>query len=124
MAFQHGIRTKQIETSIKTPVTAGSGIAFVVGTSPIQAVNGKVNEPIMCNSYAEDAEEGSMALLNVISNLRYNFLKDEELNQQFRLVPPLESIIYPDDTRPYYLGEMMTIWTLPPVEREVNFNGY
>ncbi|MDU6546232.1 phage tail protein [Anaerococcus vaginalis] len=61
MAFQHGIRTKQIETSIKTPVTAGSGIAFVVGTSPIQAVNGKVNEPIMCNSYAE-----------AVKNLGYN----------------------------------------------------
>ncbi len=61
MAFQHGIRTKQIETSIKTPVTAGSGIAFVVGTSPIQAVNGKVNEPIMCNSYVE-----------AVKNLGYN----------------------------------------------------
>lgn len=79
---------------------------------------------IIVATYAEDAEEGSMALLNIISKLRYNFLKDEEINQQFRLVPPLEHIIYPDDTRPYYLGEMMTIWTLPPIQREVNFNGY
>lgn len=53
MAYFHGIRTKQIETSISTPVTAGSGIAFIVGTSPVQAVNGQVNEPIMANSYAE-----------------------------------------------------------------------
>lgn len=53
MAYFHGIRTKQIETSISTPVTAGSGIAFIVGTSPVQAVNGQVNEPIMSNSYAE-----------------------------------------------------------------------
>lgn len=61
MAYNHGIRTKQIETSISTPVTAGSGIAFIVGTSPVQAVNGKVNEPIMCNSYAE-----------AVKNLGYN----------------------------------------------------
>lgn len=61
MAYQHGIRTKQIETSISTPVTAGSGIAFVVGTAPVQAVNGAVNEPIMCNSYAE-----------AVKNLGYN----------------------------------------------------
>ena len=53
MAYNHGIRTKQIETSISTPVVAGSGIAFVVGTAPVQAVKGTVNEPIMCNSYAE-----------------------------------------------------------------------
>lgn len=53
MAFNHGIRTKQIETSISTPVAAGSGIPFVVGTAPIQAIKGAVNEPIMCNSYAE-----------------------------------------------------------------------
>lgn len=53
MAYFHGIRTKQIETSISTPVTTGSGIAFIVGTSPVQAVNGQVNEPIMANSYAE-----------------------------------------------------------------------
>lgn len=92
--------------------------------TPGEETEAQASIRIIVATYAEDAEEGSMALLNVISNLRYNFLKDEELNQQFRLVPPLESIIYPDDTRPYYLGEMMTIWTLPPVEREVNFNGY
>lgn len=61
MAYFHGIRTKQIETSISTPVTAGSGIAFIVGTSPVQAVNGQVNEPIMANSYAE-----------AVKNLGYN----------------------------------------------------
>ena len=92
--------------------------------TPGEETEAQASIRIIVATYAEDAEEGSMALLNVISNLRYNFLKDEELNQQFRLVLPLESIIYPDDTRPYYLGEMMTIWTLPPVEREVNFNGY
>lgn len=79
---------------------------------------------IVIATYAEDAEEGTMALLNIISCLRYNFLKDSEIAGQFRLISPLESIIYPDDTRPYYLGEMMTLWTLPPIEREVKFYDY
>ncbi len=79
---------------------------------------------IIIATYAEDAQEGNMALLNVISELRYNFLKDSEIGGQFRLIPPLESIIYPDDTRPYYLGEIMTMWTLPTIEREVKLDDY
>lgn len=57
MSYQHGIRSKQVETSIQTPVTAGSGIPFVVGAAPVQAVKGKTNEPIMCNSYAEAVKQ-------------------------------------------------------------------
>jgi len=53
MAYFHGARAGQKDTSISTPVTAGSGIAFVVGTSPIHIVDGQVNEPIMCMSYGE-----------------------------------------------------------------------
>lgn len=70
-------------------------------------------------TYAEDAEEGGMALLNVISRIRYNLLKDRLIAGQFELDTPLETIIYPDDTRPYYLGEIMTNWSIPSIEREV-----
>lgn len=82
------------------------------------------NIRIIVATYGEDAEEGAMALLNVISTLRINFLKDQEIGRQFRLIHPLESIIYPEDTRPYYLGEMMTTWTLPKIEREIITNAY
>lgn len=63
--FYHGVRTRQVQTSISTPVTAASGVTFVVGTSPVQ-VNGStkpegggllmfknVNEPIMGMNNAE-----------------------------------------------------------------------
>ena len=30
------------------------------------------------------------------------------------------SCAYPDDTAPYFVGEMISTWILPPVEREVN----
>lgn len=53
MAFYHGIKTRQVETSISTPVTAGSGVAFVVGTAPVHTVGGQVNAPIMALTYEE-----------------------------------------------------------------------
>ncbi len=49
----HGVKTSQVATSISTPVVAGSGITFVVGTAPVHIVGGKVNYPIMANNYAE-----------------------------------------------------------------------
>lgn len=49
----HGVSTGKKTTSVSTPVTAASGIHFVVGAAPVQMVNGKVNEVIMAQSYTE-----------------------------------------------------------------------
>ena len=41
----------------------------------------------------------------------------------------LESLVYPDNTAPYYAGEMISVWKLPIIERKVpyaqehNWNG-
>ncbi len=52
--IKHGVYTRQLDTSLSTPVVASCGIPFVVGTAPIHtAEDGKVNEPILCYSYAE-----------------------------------------------------------------------
>ena len=51
--YFHGVSTRQVDTSVSTPVTAGSGLAFVVGAAPAHTVGGAVNDPIMCQSYAE-----------------------------------------------------------------------
>lgn len=51
--YFHGVSTRQVDTSVSTPVTADSGVAFVVGAAPVHAVGGAVNDPIMCQSYAE-----------------------------------------------------------------------
>lgn len=53
MAFYHGVSTRQADTSVSTPVTADSGIAFIVGAAPVQTVGGKANEPVMCMNYGE-----------------------------------------------------------------------
>ena len=51
--YFHGVSTRQVDTSVSTPVTADSGLAFVVGAAPVHTVGGAVNDPIMCQSYAE-----------------------------------------------------------------------
>ena len=53
MAYYHGAKSRQKDTSISTPVTASSGVAFIVGTAPVHIVDGVANEPIMAMSYGE-----------------------------------------------------------------------
>ena len=63
MGYYHGISTRQVATSISTPVTAASGVTFVVGTAPVHMLGTgsadgsgayiNVNVPIVCNNYNE-----------------------------------------------------------------------
>lgn len=79
MAFYHGVSTRKEETSISTPVTAGAGIAFAVGTAPVHTVGGKVNVPVMANNYAE-----AVAALGFSDNWG-EFTLCEVLYSQFQL---------------------------------------
>lgn len=49
----HGINAKKTDSGVITPAVVDSGIHFVVGTAPVHAVNGKVNEVVMASSYKE-----------------------------------------------------------------------
>ena len=51
--YYHGVSTRQVDTSLSTPVTADCGVAFVVGAAPVHTVGGPVNEPVMVQNYAE-----------------------------------------------------------------------
>lgn len=59
MAYYHGVSTRQVTTSVSTPITAASGVTFVVGTAPVHILGAdgaaykNVNTPVMCNSYNE-----------------------------------------------------------------------
>lgn len=69
--YFHGVSTRQNDTSISTPVTADSGIAFVVGAAPGHTVDGAPNDPIMCQSYAEAvAALGYMVTKGIMSVVR------------------------------------------------------
>lgn len=71
--------------------------------------------------YAEDEQEGSLMLLNLMERLRISLLRELTLNRQFQLdrKAGLETLVYPDDTAPYFIGEMSSTWIMPPVQIEV-----
>lgn len=73
--------------------------------------------------YSDDEEEGGMILLNLMERVRIALLRQRVIGDQFTLDldAKLETLCYPDDTAPYYAGEMISVWKIPTVEREVNF---
>lgn len=75
--------------------------------------------------YCEDEQEGAMNLLEVMERVRIDLLEMVFLNNQFMLdtTVGIETTIYNDNTAPFYIGEMVTTWQVPPVKRKVTFYG-
>lgn len=71
--------------------------------------------------YHDNEQEGSLALLNLMERLRIELLRKVVIGNQFRLdlEAGLETLVYPDDTAPFFAGEIVSTWKLPAVEREV-----
>jgi hypothetical protein len=71
--------------------------------------------------YNDNEEEGGLMLLNLMERLRIRLLRQVIIGNQFQLdlTAGLETFIYPDDTAPYYAGEMVSTWKLPAIKREV-----
>lgn len=73
--------------------------------------------------YNPDEQEGGMTLLNLMEELRVALLMFPILDQVFELdiKEGVSQVVYPETgergTAPYYLGEMVTTWKLPPVRR-------
>lgn len=74
---------------------------------------------IVVATYSENGEDGALCVLNILTRIRIALLRDGVIAERFMLKPPLEMIVYPDSTPPYYLGEMMTEWRMPIIESEV-----
>ena len=71
--------------------------------------------------YNNDEQEGAMMLLNLIERLRIDLMKSVVIGEQFilDLQSGIEYLIYPDNTAPYFSGEMVSVWEIPAVKREV-----
>lgn len=71
--------------------------------------------------FNDNEEEGALMLVNLMERLRIHLLRQVVIGDQFQLdlVAGLESMVYPDDTAPYYAGEMVSTWILPAIQREV-----
>lgn len=80
----------------------------------------RCNVRIVTGVYCENDSEGALHVLNIITRLRMDLLKQRVIGDQFTLQTPLEYLVYPDtDTAPFYFGEMMTVWEMPTIQREV-----
>ncbi len=71
--------------------------------------------------YNKDEEEGAISLLNVMETVRMELMKRVLIGKCFKLDTDagVESLVYPEETAPYYVGEMMCTVFVPPTEREV-----
>ncbi|GHU42206.1 hypothetical protein FACS1894111_05740 [Clostridia bacterium] len=98
-------------------------LQLITGTDtqePGQQEDSETKVRIIIATYSENDSEGALDVLNLISRIRIALLKAGEVGQQFLLRKPLEYLVYPDDTRPYFFGEIMSIWEMPTIKREVN----
>lgn len=70
-------------------------------------------------TYSQDGQRGPLQLLNLIERIRERLEKETIIGGRFVLQRPFEYLIYQDTDPPYYIGEIMTRWSIPTIEREV-----
>jgi len=75
----------------------------------------------ICCVYSADEQEGGLMLLNLMERMRIALLRTTIIGNRFQLdmEAGVECLVYPDDTAPYFVGEMVTNWRVPSIEREV-----
>lgn len=76
--------------------------------------------------YCEDEQDGAIMLLNVMDRVQERLLKSVQVGKYFELDvhEPLEGFVYPNDTAPFFAGEMIGTFKRTGIEREVNFNEF
>lgn len=78
--------------------------------------------------YHRSEQEGKLALLTMMERMRIALLESVVIGKQFQLDldAGVETLIYPGNPSqttmsPFYLGEMITTWKLPVIERKVPY---
>lgn len=73
--------------------------------------------------YHPNSQEGPLALLGLIERVRLALWRQRIIGEQFILdmKAGVDYLIYDKQLPPFYAGEMVTVWKLPPVEREVKY---
>lgn len=103
-------------------------LQFLTGTdkqTPGQERECQCKIRIVAATYSEDEGIGAYDVLNVLTRIRTALLSSGIVGEQFLLKMDddnqLEYIVYTENTAPYYIGEMITTWELPAIERIVNY---
>ena len=66
---------------------------------------------IICVTFSEDKNENYMQCLSL--------LEDVVVDKHYSCQMPIETIIYDENMELYQVGELMTIWELPQIHRNV-----
>lgn len=105
----------------KVPYITHSIITGTDNQAPGNSVSANATIRTIFAVYSENNSEGGLMLLNLMERLRIALLKQVIIGQQFQLdlAEGLEIVVYPDDTAPYFAGEMKSVWKMPPTRREV-----
>lgn len=79
---------------------------------------------LICCVQCDDESIGGVMLLNLLDRLQIHILKQTKIGKCFVLDvnEPFEALMYPDDTAPYFLGELIGTFQLPPIQQEVDFS--
>ena len=72
--------------------------------------------------YNKNESEGSLDLINLMDTLCIALLEDTYVGRSFQLdrEKGVETLIYPDDTAPYYAGEMAATFVIPAIKGQVD----
>ncbi len=76
-------------------------------------------------TYSVDEQEGAIMLLNLMDRVQERLLEKVQIGDNFTVDEEegVESIVYPDNTAPYFAGEMIAVFHIKPIRREVDFFG-
>lgn len=71
--------------------------------------------------YGLNEQEGALLLLNLMDRVKIELEREVVIGDQFQLdlSAGIETMVYQDNTAPYYIGEMSTTWNSRAVRREV-----
>ena len=108
-------------TSKKAPYILNSILVSRFRQSPGQQPESLVSVRTVYCVYDADENEGALLLLNLMERIRISLQKNPLLDDRYELNMEddgITDVVYPDDTAPYYMAEMVTEWVLPNVERE------
>ncbi len=73
--------------------------------------------------YSDDMSEGKLNVLNVITRLRLGLLKRRTIGGAFHLGKDIEWVVDPAPPVPYFFGEMIMTFEMPPIYPDV-MGGY
>lgn len=105
----------------KTPYIIHQVVSTASGQSPGERTKSRlVLRSVFC-IYHPQSDEGALALLELMERFRIGILKTRILDSRYEIdleKSQLETLMYPEESDPFFAGEMVSEWKMPSVERE------